>query len=42
MELAVNIPEQLPQVGQATRSTARSSSSETAGSAACTMASIRS
>ena len=42
IELAVNIPEQLPQVGQALRSTAATSSSPTASSAARTMASIRS
>src|ERR1700744_5356207 len=42
MELAVNMPEQEPQVGQADRSMVLTSSSETVGSAAATMASIRS
>ena len=42
IELAVNIPEQLPQVGQALRSTTATSSSPTESSAARTMASIRS
>ena len=42
MELAVNMPEQQPQVGQAALSTAASSSSLTASSPAMTMASIRS
>ena len=42
MELAVNIPEQEPQVGQAARSMALMVSSETVGSAASIMASIRS
>ncbi|MEA3221519.1 MAG: hypothetical protein OZX49_02641 [Immundisolibacter sp.] len=42
MELAVNMPEQEPQVGQALRSMARLSASLTVGSAAAIMASIRS
>jgi hypothetical protein len=42
MELAVNMPEQLPQVGQAERSTSATSASLTLSSAAITMASIRS
>src|SRR5512139_2546921 len=42
MELAVNMPEQEPQVGQAERSTSATSSSDTLASAAITMASIRS
>src|SRR5208283_3635794 len=42
MELAVNMPEQEPQVGQAERSMPAASSSVTFGSAAATMASIRS
>ena len=42
MELAVNMPEQDPQVGQAERSIAAASSSVTVGSAAATMAVIRS
>jgi len=42
MELAVNMPEQEPQVGQAERSMTLTSSSETLSSAAATMASIRS
>ena len=42
IELAVNIPEQEPQVGQAERSTASTSSSEHFESAALTMASTRS
>jgi len=42
MELAVNMPEHEPQVGQALRSTSATSASEAAASAAMTMASIRS
>ena len=42
MELAVNMPEQLPQVGQAQASIAATSESLTVGSADLTMASIRS
>jgi hypothetical protein len=42
IELAVNMPEQEPQVGQAERSTSATSASETLSSAAITMASIRS
>src|SRR3954453_22716116 len=42
MEFAVNMPEQDPQVGQAERSTSASVLSSTFGSAAITMASIRS
>ena len=42
MELAVNMPEQLPQVGQALRSIFSTSASDTLLSAAFTMASIRS
>ena len=42
MELAVNMPEQEPQVGQAERSIAATSSSLFFASAAATMASIRS
>ena len=42
MELAVNMPEQEPQVGQADRSMALTSSSLTDSSAAATMASTRS
>src|SRR5690606_14154668 len=42
MELAVNMPEHEPQVGQALRSTAATSSSDASGSAAITMASTRS
>jgi len=42
MELAVNMPEQEPQVGQAERSYSSAISSLTLGSAATTMASIRS
>lgn len=42
MELAVNMPEHEPQVGQAERSITSTSASETASSAAATMASIRS
>ncbi len=42
MELAVNMPEQEPQVGQAERSMTATSSSETFSSAAATMASTRS
>jgi len=42
IELAVNIPEQLPQVGQAERSTSATSSSLTLASPAVIMALIRS
>src|SRR6195952_2755447 len=42
MELAVNMPEHEPQVGQAERSMVSTSASLTVGSAAATMASIRS
>ena len=42
IELAVNIPEQEPQVGHADLSTLATSSSETLGSAASTMASTKS
>ena len=42
IELAVNIPEQLPQVGQAERSMSPENSSLTRGSAAAIMASTRS
>jgi hypothetical protein len=42
MELAVNMPEQEPQVGQAERSYFSASSSETSGLAAWIMASIKS
>src|ERR1700677_568680 len=42
IELAVNMPEQDPQVGQAERSIPATSASETAESAAATIASIRS
>ncbi len=42
MELAVNMPEHEPQVGQAERSITATSASLTASSAATTMASIRS
>src|SRR5580692_2600625 len=42
MELAVNMPEQEPQVGQAERSISAVSSSLTLGSAALIMASMRS
>ena len=42
MELAVNMPEQEPQVGQARRSMALMVSSATVGSAASIMASMRS
>ena len=42
MELAVNMPEQEPQVGQAERSITSTSASETRSSAAATIASIRS
>ncbi|MCY1237142.1 hypothetical protein D9M72_498270 [compost metagenome] len=42
IELAVNMPEQEPQVGQAERSMTLTSSSETLSSAAATMASTRS
>jgi hypothetical protein len=42
MELAVNMPEHDPQVGQAERSTSARSASDTLSSAAITMASIRS
>jgi hypothetical protein len=42
IELAVNMPEHEPQVGQAERSTAATSWSETSESAAMTMASTRS
>src|SRR5690606_34941891 len=42
MELAVNMPEHEPQVGQAERSMALTSSSGTLSSAAATMASTRS
>ena len=42
MELAVNIPEHEPQVGQALRSTSATSSSLACSSAAITMASIKS
>ena len=42
MEFAVNIPEQDPQVGQAERSIAATSSSVSCGLAAATMASTRS
>ena len=42
MELAVNMPEQEPQVGQALRSYSSTCSSEALGSAAMTMASTRS
>src|SRR5690606_6250986 len=42
MELAVNMPEQEPQVGQAERSMRATSSSETLSSAAWTIASTRS
>ena len=42
MELAVNIPEQLPQPGQAQASIPATSSSEASGSADMTIASIRS
>ena len=42
MELAVNMPEQEPQVGQAERSMVWTSSSDTRSSAAATMASTRS
>lgn len=42
IELAVNMPEQLPQVGQAFSSMRRMSSSETLSLAASAMASIRS
>ena len=42
IELAVNMPEQEPQVGQALRSTSSASASLTLGSAALIMASIRS
>src|SRR3990170_1501383 len=42
MELAVNMPEQEPQVGQAERSMVSTSASLTDSSAAATMASIRS
>src|SRR5690606_26209975 len=42
MELAVNMPEQEPQVGQALRSASAASASVTLGSAALIMASIRS
>ena len=42
MELAVNMPEQDPQVGQAERSTSATSASLTLSSAAMTMASTRS
>ena len=42
MELAVNIPEQEPQVGQAERSYSATVSSSTESSAAMTMASIKS
>ena len=42
IELAVNIPEQEPQVGQARRSTSESCASETLLSPAMTIASIRS
>ena len=42
IELAVNMPEQEPQVGQAERSICRTSASETLSSAAATIASMRS
>ena len=42
IELAVNIPEQEPQVGQAASSSDSSSASDTDGSAAATIESIRS
>ncbi|MNY48514.1 hypothetical protein D3C86_1838550 [compost metagenome] len=42
IELAVNMPEQLPQVGQALRSYSATVSSEQLSSAAATMASTRS
>jgi len=42
MELAVNMPEHEPQVGHAERSMVSTSASLTVGSAAATMASIRS
>ncbi len=42
MELAVNMPEQEPQVGQAMRSTSARAASETLLSPAMTIASIRS
>ena len=42
MELAVNMPEHEPQVGQAERSITATSASETLESAAATIASIRS
>src|ERR1700709_2580685 len=42
IELAVNIPEQDPQVGQAERSIVATSSSDTRSSAAATIASTRS
>ena len=42
IELAVNMPEQEPQVGQELRSISIASSSDTVGSAAATMASMRS
>ena len=42
MELAVNMPEQEPQVGQADRSMVATSASDTLSSAAATMASMRS
>src|SRR5690606_24324613 len=42
IELAVNMPEQLPQVGQALRSYSATVSSEQESSAAATMASTRS
>ena len=42
MELAVNMPEHEPQVGQAERSTSATSASDTLSSAAITIASIRS
>ena len=42
IEFAVNIPEQEPQVGQAERSTAATSSSETWSLAASTIASTKS
>ena len=42
MELAVNMPEQEPQVGQAERSTSATVASSTLSSAAITMASTRS
>jgi hypothetical protein len=42
IEFAVNMPEQEPQVGQAERSISAVSASDTLGSAAATMASIKS